>query len=43
MVAELTSEAMMDRQTKMAMIIVAVLIAFVVILMFYGSISGWYE
>jgi hypothetical protein len=34
---------MMDRQTKMAIVIVAVLIAFVVVLAFYGSISGWYD
>lgn len=33
----------MDRQTKMAFTILAVLIGFIVLLGFYGSISGWYE
>ncbi len=34
---------MMDRQTKLAFATLAVLILFVVLLGFYGSISGWYE
>jgi hypothetical protein len=34
---------MMDRQTKMAFSVLAVLILFIVLLGFYGSISGWYE
>ncbi len=34
---------MMDRQTKMAFSVLAVLIGFIVLLGFYGSISGWYE
>lgn len=34
---------MMDRQTKLAFSVLAVLIAFVVILFFYGHFSGWYE
>ena len=38
-----SAEAMMDRQTKMAFAIVAVLVAFIAALYFFGSFSGWYE
>lgn len=38
-----TAEALMDRQTKFAFAILAVLIAFVVLLFFFGHFSGWYE
>ena len=33
----------MDRQTRLAFITLAVLIAFLVLLWLYGSFSGWYE
>jgi nitrate reductase NapE component len=38
-----TAEAMMDRQTKMAFAVLAVLIVFIVALALYGSFNGWYE
>jgi ABC-type phosphate transport system permease subunit len=34
---------MMDRQTKFAFATLAVLIAFIVLLYFFGNFSGWYE
>ena len=33
----------LDRQTKMAFSVLAVLIVFIIGLYFYGSYSGWYE
>jgi hypothetical protein len=34
---------MMDRQTKMAISVMFVLIAFCITLWLYGTFSGWYE